>query len=560
MSPPRPRSPDLPTLAHAAIRPGTVLRETYEVLRLVGAGGMGEVYEVRHRRLAGRYAAKFLVAAIAAEPEVLARFRREAEITSGLRHPNIVQVVDFDQTPDGVPYLVMEYLAGSPLDVRVPPGARLPISQAVWLVNQVASALAAAHCHDIVHRDLKPQNIFLVKIVGQHKEMVKVLDFGISKVRSSSLDLTRTSSVLGTPRYMAPEQTGAPADVDARADQFSLAAITYELLTGAPAFPGETLAEILHAVLHTEPAPLAARGIEVPPSFEQVLRTGLAKQPEARFADILDFSRALEAEARIDEGDSFAHSESSSIGRGPPGRLPERASGTATLFYGGEAVRAPVPAPRSPPSRSSERPLQVRALEPSDPAASFAVDDLDEIPRAPTSRRKVVIAAVALVALLGLLRAFRSPGAPVAVVGSMPAAPAPPAAAPAPRQTERTGEQVRIDVVGAPAGVQVSVDGVVEDLPIELVRGETVHVLRFEAPGYEAREWRVNARKNRTLTVHLSRRKGALPTGATPAAWNDPFTEGAYARDHERRPGAPGGKVAPAPDRVGKRSPSSNPF
>ena len=251
-------------------------------------------------------------------------------------------------------------------------------------------------------------------------------------------------------------------------------------------------------MLHTEPPPLAAHGLGVPPGLEQVLRSALDKDPYARFADILDFSRALETEAGIEEGQGFAQSESSRIGRGPTG-----AGLNATLVYGGTAPR---PVPRSA-ERARPEPRQ-SALE--TPAlVALTLDGVDEIPRTTSTRTRIVgggrrgargrirsRAGLPLRAAAGCRRCGAGPSGRAPRAGTGPAGGDP-----------FGGDDVQIEVVGAPAGVQVLVDGVLEDLPIRLPRGEAVHVLRFEAPGYEAREWKVNGRKDRTLNVHLGRRK-----------------------------------------------------
>src|SRR5262249_14611297 len=147
----------------------------------------------------------FLLREALAHQGAFARFRREAEVTSALRHPNIVQVVDFDRTSDGVSYLVMELLEGRELAEVIATEAPLPLPRAVAVVQQISAALEAAHQRGVVHRDLKPENLFLLQVAGQ-TDLVKVMDFGISKVREASIQLTREHSVMGTPRYMAPEQ------------------------------------------------------------------------------------------------------------------------------------------------------------------------------------------------------------------------------------------------------------------------------------------------------------------------------------------------------------------
>ena len=211
---------------------GTVLEGAYRIERLVGEGGMGAVYEAAHLRLGTRVAVKVMARELAANPEALARFHREALVTSGLGHPHIVKVLDFSTTPSGEPFLAMEFLEGEDLEHRLRRVRRLPIAEVVHIIKQVASALAATHAKAIVHRDLKPGNIFLLTAAGEN-DFVKVLDFGISKVRSASTKLTRTSSVMGTPAYMSPEQArGHIEDIDERTDQWALACIVWECLSG----------------------------------------------------------------------------------------------------------------------------------------------------------------------------------------------------------------------------------------------------------------------------------------------------------------------------------------
>src|SRR5262245_57728799 len=164
----------------ASLAPGHVIQETYEIVRRIGRGGMGEVYEAKHRRLAGRYAVKLLLEDIAANEEAFARFRREAEVTSAIRHPNIIQVVDFNRTPEGTPYLVMELLEGEELTELIRRTAPMDPVTVAKLVEQIASALEAAHARGIVHRDLKPQNLFVVRVEGLREGLMKVMDFGIS--------------------------------------------------------------------------------------------------------------------------------------------------------------------------------------------------------------------------------------------------------------------------------------------------------------------------------------------------------------------------------------------
>jgi serine/threonine protein kinase len=276
------------------LRPGQVLQGTYEVVRLAGQGGMGEVYETRHLRIPGRFAVKLLHQhGPLDDKEALASFRREAEITSSLRHPNIVQVLDFNQLPDGSPYIVMEFLDGADLSQRLKAQGILPPFEVVRHISQMAAALAAAHEHGVVHRDLKPQNVFLVPMAGQTGEHVKILDFGISSVRGA---MPGPDAPSGTPHYKSPEQAlGDAAAVDGRTDQFALAAIAYEMLTGHEAFRGDSVGSVLFNLVHGAPVPLPepVRAM-VGGLGEATLQRAMARRPEDRFPGVLEFANALE--------------------------------------------------------------------------------------------------------------------------------------------------------------------------------------------------------------------------------------------------------------------------
>jgi serine/threonine-protein kinase len=260
---------------------------------------MGEVYEVRHLRTKAQLALKVLMADSRMPQHVFLRFRREAEITSNLNHPNIVKVFDFDNLPDGRPFLVMELLQGRELTRLMEPGKQLPLPQVVTIVQQIAQGLAAAHEREIVHRDLKPGNVFMMAMPSGERELVKLLDFGISKVRGGVSNLTRTDTVMGTPNYMSPEQaSGRTDEADGRADQFALAAIAYELVSGHMAFPGDSPPSVLYRVVHEQPPKLRSWVAGLPSALEKVVMRGLAKRPADRFPTIVAFADAFGEAAR----------------------------------------------------------------------------------------------------------------------------------------------------------------------------------------------------------------------------------------------------------------------
>jgi len=274
---------------------GKVLEGIYRIDGMVGEGGMGTVYEAVHLRLSKRVALKVMVRELAANSEALARFHREAVVTSGLGHPHIVQVFDFSTTPTGEPFFVMEFLEGEDLDRRIRREGRLSFRTAVHIVKQVASALAAAHTKKVVHRDLKPANIRLLDLAGEG-DFVKVLDFGISKVRGAAgTQLTQSTAIIGTPNYMSPEQAlGRIDEIDSCTDQWALACIAWECLSGAPPFVGENAPSVLFQVVHEEPPPLSKKMNCSHPQVEAVLRHALAKDKCMRFASVEAFAGAFE--------------------------------------------------------------------------------------------------------------------------------------------------------------------------------------------------------------------------------------------------------------------------
>jgi len=277
-----------------------ILDNTYRITEGIAAGGMGEVYRAVHLRLPRALAIKTLQPEFAARPEWVARFCREACVLAQLHHPNIVQVLDFNVAPSGIPYIAMELIDGQDLRAELDSGRRFDASEIVSIVRQVASALDAAHAAGVVHRDLKPENVVLTPTPGQ-RPVVKVIDFGLSLCDWSER-VTGDCAVFGTPDYMAPEQAQGQRDqMDARTDQFALAGLTYTLLTGRAPFARETPVAVLYAIVHEEPEALGAvEGWDLGP-VEAVLRRGLSRERDDRYPSVLAFSEALE-EALVDGG------------------------------------------------------------------------------------------------------------------------------------------------------------------------------------------------------------------------------------------------------------------
>ena len=243
---------------------------------------MGSVYEASHTRLERPFAIKFLGAHLIGAEEPVARLRREAELTSRLQHPNIVAVVDFNQTDDDEPYIVMELLQGESLGQRLRHDGRFTdLEEVSSIMRELLSALAAAHDQGIVHRDLKPTNVFLCRSAGRFPH-VKVLDFGVSKVHGAVSELTTQRAVLGSPRYISPEQArGRSAQADHRADIFAIGVILFEMLTGTVPFAGPTPDQALYQVVH-EPPQLPPRWADVPARLQQVILNLMDKDPAQR--------------------------------------------------------------------------------------------------------------------------------------------------------------------------------------------------------------------------------------------------------------------------------------
>jgi serine/threonine protein kinase len=266
----------------------------YEIVSLIGVGGMGEVYRAKDTRLGRDVAIKVLPESFAADHDRRARFEREAQAVAALSHPNIVAVFDTGAHDNQV-FVVMELLTGQTLRARLANGA-LPVKKAVDIAVQIARGLGAAHGKGIIHRELKPENVFLLED-GQ----VKILDFGLARrfgVNDGN-DATRTSgtdpgTVMGTLGYMAPEQLrGQPTD--ARADVFSFGAVLYEMVSGHRAFQRDTAADTTTAILTHEPPEMAAARADVPPSLERIVRHCLEKNAAERFQNARDIAFALEA-------------------------------------------------------------------------------------------------------------------------------------------------------------------------------------------------------------------------------------------------------------------------
>jgi serine/threonine-protein kinase len=282
----------------AAATAGRIIESKYELLELLGEGGMGAVYRARRLRIGDYVAVKILHQKYLTEDSALERFHREAQAAAGVHHPNIVGIYDYGEDPDkGIPaFIVMELVSGEPLRNIIEREKRLAYKRAVSLIQTACAGVGAAHRRQIVHRDIKPDNFIVLPPESEgDSETIKVVDFGIAKLRDlkSANNLTQTGIVMGTPYYMSPEQCRGDS-LDSRSDVYSLGATLYEMIVGNPPFTAPTVTGVVAKHL-TEQPPMLPFELGVPPVVEAVIRRALAKDPDARPADAVAFAKELQA-------------------------------------------------------------------------------------------------------------------------------------------------------------------------------------------------------------------------------------------------------------------------
>jgi len=276
---------------------GDILDGKYRIIRLIGEGGMGAVYEGENTRIHRRVAIKVLHSGIAEQAEAVARFEREAQAAGRIGSDHIVEVLDLGALPNGDRYLVMEFLDGEGLGSRIKARSRIAPPELFPIANQLLEGLAAAHGAGIIHRDLKPDNVFLLKSRAGQTDFVKLLDFGISKFNQMSGDsgfsMTRTGAVMGTPYYMAPEQAKGSREMDHRVDLYAVGVILYEALTGQVPFSADTFNELLFKIVLEEPKPLSVVDPSIDPGFAAIVIKAMARDPAHRFQNAREFQQAL---------------------------------------------------------------------------------------------------------------------------------------------------------------------------------------------------------------------------------------------------------------------------
>ena len=347
----------------------------YEIIALLGKGGMGEVYRAKDTRLNREVALKVLPPEFAQDTDRLRRFEQEAQATSALNHPNILTVHDFGMH-DNAPYIVAELLEGEELRAQLDNGA-LPVRKAIEYAQQIANGLAAAHEKGIVHRDLKPENLFVTK-----DGRVKILDFGLAKLTERrgekakgrlgeddatlalsphvAPSLTVPGTVMGTVAYMSPEQVQGK-ELDHRSDIFSFGIILHEMLSGKRAFMGESMADVMSAILKDDPPELSETNAKISPQLEKIVRRCLEKKPEQRFHSAHDLGFALSTLTTP----SGARLETAAVTESLPAKSTTGPFGNVRLWMAVAAVMALV--------ALAALPFAVKYLRQSPPAAAVAV-------------------------------------------------------------------------------------------------------------------------------------------------------------------------------------------
>jgi serine/threonine-protein kinase len=569
---------------------GKVLADRYRILRKLGEGGMGEVFEAQHIYIDKRYAIKTLRPEVTTSPEAVARFHQEARSASVIGHENIVEIDDFGRLADGSVYLAMEFLEGLSLADRMKQPPPLPVEECLEYMIQVGRGLAAAHEKGIIHRDLKPENIFLARKHG--RVVPKVLDFGIAKVtRDSSMErLTQTGAIFGTPFYMSPEQAlGRP--LDPRTDVYSVGVILYELFAGRVPFQGESFMGILSQHITTPPLPpsQAAPSRYILPEVERIILRAMAKEPGERYATMHALVDDLEQLVEPVPAPPVGTALRRSVESGPSLLRPtvEGQPATASLgsFTGGGAppmeIRRTIASPYDPQvgpysstagRRRAEVLLEPDGSEPEpirterDPEPGVAVEDaaipLDELRPRRSRAPLVALGAVALLAAGGaaalvLVRGRapeRAPDEPRPAPTVVPVAPSPPTkTAPAPAAEPVDTVEVVLD--SQPPGARVFANGrVIAETPdaIRVPRGGTLEVL-LRKEGFNPKQIVLDPAHEPRMVVRLEREHhSGAPAHAAPA-----HAAPAHAPPHPAHPvAAPTGTpLSPYPD-----SPPPNPY
>jgi serine/threonine protein kinase len=521
-----------PTMAPPDPLVGTVIEGKYLVLRLLGSGGMGAVYEANHRVIGKRVAVKVLHREFCGSVEIVQRFQREARAATAIGHPNIVEVFDMGTMAGGGFFQVLELLEGRSLADELERHGPLSYARAVHILSQVSDALAATHDKGVVHRDLKPDNVFLVTRNGD-PDFVKLLDFGVAKIMDANSGAkTRTGMAIGTPSYMSPEQAQGANDVDLRTDLFALGVMTFEMLSGALPFTGESFAMTIFQLCVADTPPLSGYREDVPAGLEAVIGRMLEKKKEHRYADCREVKAALTPFARLTDAPRM-HGVAPERRPIPMSAIKRIAAGeeAGAIAFAKTMTPTPTPSPIASPlvtgplaTVAEEKAAAILASTPAAPPAPVTPPVVSAPAPAPSSSRApvaVAFAAIVVIAAIGVGVSFQlASTAPITDVATTP-----------------TATTVRIALRAEPLRAALFVDEALVPNPYvaELAPSTQAHIVEARLEGY--------ASVQRALTfdapVDLTLALAPLAVAAEPAPIPPPaITPPRVAHAHGRAPEA----------------------
>jgi serine/threonine-protein kinase len=505
-----------------------MLDDKYRVEHLLAVGGMGAVYLATHVKLRKRVAIKVLNPQVSSKGMV-ERFHREAITASQIGHEGIAQVTDLGTTPDGEPFFVMEYLDGESLGARLEASGPLPIDLACELGCSILAPLAAAHQAGIVHRDLKPDNVFLVK--RSRGEMVKLLDFGISRTAGSEAEfrLTKTGLVLGTPYYMSPEQARGENEVTPAADLYAFGVILYEMLVGKVPIEGDNYNQLMYRVLTGDYERPRARRPEIPEELEQIILQAMALEPADRPGSAVELEQRLldfcRPSFRVHQYD-----RASSSGFRPALATPP--AGSATVPAAGPVTADGAVAAAAGSKPALALPLPTEETSGTAHTVLAPVSEVNLAATAPRPRRSRAWLAVAALVVIGgaatatavIAGGRKSKPEPTTATGAIAGssatgtepAPTPPVQPPQPPQPVEAVKPpppaapaevtLKFEIEPAGAAAVVTLDGViVKDRQITRPKSDVTHKVRITAPGFVTVDDTVKFDENQKLRVRLAR-------------------------------------------------------
>lgn len=474
---------------------GMVLQDRYRIVRKIGEGGMGAVYEGEHVLIKRRVAIKCLHSQFATNPEIVARFHREALAATSIGHQNIIEVTDMGRFDDGSVFMVLEFLLGRDWSDDIDNEGAQPLQKTLHILDQVCDALTAAHAKGIIHRDLKPENIYLIER-GSDPDFVKVLDFGISKFKDTAgggKGMTQTGTTLGTPYYMAPEQAQGKKDIDNRADIYSLGVILFQALTGQYPFDDESYPMLVLKICTEPPPPLRMYRPDLPEELELLCGKLLAKNPDERFPDCASLKAALQQFRQVQDTPEVA------------ANAPSTANMQSSLLAGASQSQGDVPA------QSGIR-----------PPATAAHESAPEMPVAPPSSKMPLIVGglIALLALGGVgiaaaTGAFSSPEPETPVMPPVPVATGEQETAPEEDDDEEDDEPlaeervwVRIDTEPSDAELFLDGDRIANPFQARMPAQREPRRIEARKDGFVTQIQDLSLRWEQNLTIRLEEGSG----------------------------------------------------